>query len=72
MIYKPEGLPSEEDERDKSPSLTTALTSRDWLISPKYLEDVHSRNGETLFSVVQGVRRTNDGNESQNKDDLSG
>lgn len=39
-------------------------------MGPKYLEGVNSRDGEKLFSVVQGDRRTNDGNESQNKDDL--
>lgn len=47
-----------------------ALTNGDWLMGPKYLEGVNSRDGEKLLSVVQGDRRANDGNESQNKDDL--
>lgn len=54
------------------PAWPSALTNRDWLIVPKYLEGVNSRDGEKLFSVIQGDRRTNDGNESQNKDDLDG
>lgn len=54
------------------PAWPPALTNRGWLIGHKYLKSVNSRDREKLFSVVQGDSRRNDGNESQNKDDLGG
>lgn len=72
MIYQPEGTAFRGKMKETSlPAWPLALTNKDRLIRHEYLKGVNSRDGEKLFSGVQGDGRRSDGNESQNKDDLS-
>lgn len=70
-IYQPEGTAFRGKMKETGlPAWPLALTNRDWLLGHKYLKGVNTKDGEKLFSVVQGDGRKSDGNESQDKDDL--
>lgn len=71
-FISPKGLPSRgRGKRKVSQHDHQGLAIRDWLIghSQGDLKGINSMDGEKLFSVVQGDKKRNDRNESQNTGD---